>query len=283
MNPPKQDFSHTLERVDPDEKLLAVIKKHLFGLIKLYVQAGLGMLTSIGLVLYLLPTMISKEDNPDAYGLIAMIVVIVLVIVSFMLLVATFIYRQSKIILTDKTITQTLQVGLFNKKISQLAVSSIEDVTAQKAGFFPTMLNFGRLLVETAGEQENFHFDYCPNPDHYAKLILETRQQFMSRREFEMREQELSYASYAAPQGMQPQYRQMPPQNQQPQQPQQFQQQQPAQPYYQQQANNPQFQQQPQPQQQPAPQQYPSQYPLTDTGQQEQGSSTPGTDYRGPA
>jgi uncharacterized membrane protein YdbT with pleckstrin-like domain len=102
--------------------------------------------------------------------------------------IATVIYNTSQLVVTDKTITQTIQVGIFSRKTSQLAVSSVEDVTANKNGFFPTIFNYGRLLVETAGEQENFHFDYCPHADHYAKLILETRQQFMGSREFELRE-----------------------------------------------------------------------------------------------
>jgi hypothetical protein len=56
------------------------------------------------------------------------------------------------------------------------------------------MLGYGSLLIETAGEQENFHFDYCPHADHYAKLVLEARQQFMGRRESEFREEQRVYA-----------------------------------------------------------------------------------------
>lgn len=257
MKPPKQDFSQRLDRIDPDEKLLAIIKKHPFGLIKMYAQALLGLFAGVAVVLFVLPEMVSRDENPEVYSLIALVAVIVLVIIALILLVATFIYNQSKIVLTDKTITQTLQLTLFNRKVSQLAVSSIEDVTASKAGIFPTLLDYGRLLVETAGEQENFHFDYCPKPDHYAKLILETRQQFMGHREFEMREAQMGYASYSQPQPQQYYQNQYPPQPQP-----QLQSQQPVQ---QQQTN----------QGQPYPQ-YSSQYPIQAdlTGQPAQDNQT---------
>lgn len=196
----------SLEKVDPDEKLLAVIRKHPFGIIKLYFEAGVGLAAVVLLIVYLLPSMIDREANPEVYNLLGLLAVSIMVIMALILIVATFIYRQSKIVLTDKTITQTLQLSLFSKKTSQLAVSSIEDVTAKKSGVFATILDFGNLLVETAGEQENFHFEYCPIPDHYAKLILETRQQFMGQREFELMDQQRAYSNANPQQYPQPQY-----------------------------------------------------------------------------
>ena len=189
---PKQDFSQSLGRVDDDEQVLAVIKRHPFGIVKLYAQILLGLGAAAGLIYFLLPDLMGETDAP-IYPLVmgaALIVVAVMVVIA---LIATIIYYQSSLVITDKTITQTIQTSLFSRKISQLAISSIEDVTANKNGFFPTLFNYGRLLVETAGEQENFHFDYAPHADHYAKLILEARQKFMGHRETEFFEAKEGY------------------------------------------------------------------------------------------
>lgn len=194
MKAPKQDFSQTLTKVDSDEKLLAVIKRHPFGIIKLYVQSFIGLAAAGGLIYYLLPEFIVPEDNSMVYGILGIAAVAIVGMMLVIVFIATIIYYQSQIVLTDKTITQTLQTSLFSKKTSQLAISSVEDVTAHENGFFPTMLNYGSLLIETAGEQENFHFGYCPHADHYAKLVLEARQQFMGRRESEFREERRAYA-----------------------------------------------------------------------------------------
>lgn len=203
---PQQVNHHTLERVDSDEQLLAIIKRHPFGIIKIYAMMILGIGAAGSLVYYLLPNFFVREENPEIYSAIAIIAGVVIALLVVILVVATIVYTQSKLVVTDKTITQTLQIGLFNRKVSQLAVSNIEDVTANKNGFFPTILNFGKLFVETAGEQENFHFEYCPDADHYAKLILETRQQFMTKHELEMREESRAYVAYQqqAPQQPQP-------------------------------------------------------------------------------
>jgi hypothetical protein len=43
------------------------------------------------------------------------------------------------------------------------------------------MFGFGELKIETAGEQSNFHFTYCPNPGYYAKVILNAREQILGQ------------------------------------------------------------------------------------------------------
>lgn len=179
MQPPKQDFRQTLARIDEDEKVLALIKRHPFGIIKLYVEIFLAIGVMAGLIYYLLPEIVAVDDNASLYAAVGLGVVLIGAFLLIIAFAATVIYNQNQLIVTDKTITQTLQLSLFNKKTSQLSVTNIEDVTANSNGFFPTILGYGRLLIETAGEQENFHFDYCPHADHYAKLILEARQVFL--------------------------------------------------------------------------------------------------------
>lgn len=195
MESPAQDYSLTLNNIDKDEKLLAVVTRHPFGILKLYVQVIVGLLLAGGLVMVLLPGFLPREDNPNVYVVTGIVSLVVFVFMIVLLVVATIIYFQSKLVITNGTITQTIQYGLFSRKVSQLALSSVEDVTALKTGFFPTILNFGKLVIETAGEQENFHFEYCSKADHYAKLILEARQEFLSRRELEMRQERQAYVA----------------------------------------------------------------------------------------
>jgi uncharacterized membrane protein YdbT with pleckstrin-like domain len=99
------------------------------------------------------------------------------------MLIATFIFRQNRLILTDRNLTQILQYGLFNRKVSQLNMSNVEDVTAIQSGILSTVFNYGTLKIETAGEQMNFIFTYCPNPGYYAKIILDARECLLGQME----------------------------------------------------------------------------------------------------
>ena len=210
---PKQDFSITLNKISPNEKVIAVIKRHPFGIIRLYISAVFGLILAGGLLLFLMNELVPREDNSSIYAALGALAVVVVGFMVIIMLIATIIYYKSSFVITDQSIKQTLQISLFNKKISQLDVAQIQDVTAERRGFLPTFLNYGRLLVEIAGEQENFHFDYCPNPDHYAKIILDSRQLYLSGHELKMQ-----YPQPQQPQAPQQQYAQ--PQYEAPQQPQ---------------------------------------------------------------
>ena len=163
--------------VDDDEVLLGTIKKHSFGIIIVYLQALVGLVLSIGLAIFLLPSVLpSGAAYSTVVGFSALAIFFAVVIV----VTATIVYNQSSIVITDKNITQILQSGLFGRKVSQLTMANVEDVTAVQHGIFATMFDFGELKVETAGEQANFIFGYCPRPGYYAKIILEAREKFMA-------------------------------------------------------------------------------------------------------
>ncbi len=165
------------EYVDDDEMLLGMIHKHPFGIVIVYVQAIFGIVVSLVLAVILLPRLVSQAaalSIVSVFGFFSAFLGLIIMIA------ATIIYRQSRIVITDKNITQVLQGGLFNRKVSQLTMANVEDVTAIQHGIFATLFDFGELRVETAGEQENFVFTFCPRPGYYAKIILEAREKYIS-------------------------------------------------------------------------------------------------------
>ena len=179
---PILDTSATsMGQVDRDERLITIIRRHFFGIFILYVQTIVALGVGIGLIYYLLPNFVDSSQE-GVYRIIGLVAGSIVVLMALILVIATVIYYSSRLILTDKNITQVIQVGLFNRKVSQLSVANIEDVTAIKKGIFSTVLNYGILNIETAGEQVNFVFSYCPDPDFYARQILEAREQAHRRR-----------------------------------------------------------------------------------------------------
>ena len=65
------------------------------------------------------------------------------------------------------------------RKVSQLSLANVEDVTSEQKGIFSNLFSYGVLNIETAGEQTNFYFNYCPNPHRVAKIILHAKDDFM--------------------------------------------------------------------------------------------------------
>lgn len=78
-------------------------------------------------------------------------------------------------IVTNQRIIDSTQRGFFNRVVSELHVSRIQDVSVSTSGLIQTMFKFGDLQVQTAGTEEKFKFIQIPNPedvkDEIAKLI----------------------------------------------------------------------------------------------------------------
>ncbi len=181
------DPTGRIEGLTNEETMIADIRRHPFGLFVIYLQIIVALLLAMGLIAIFLPTLEDITDISKATlnSLGAVFALFTLTFGLLFLILATRIYRGNQLIVSDKNVTQVLQIGLFNRKISELSMANIEDVTAQQQGIFPTLLNYGELRIETAGEQNNFTFIYCPNPNAYAKAILDSRLAFITENDTE--------------------------------------------------------------------------------------------------
>lgn len=173
-------YFKTIESVGPDEYVMCEVYQHPFGLIFMYVAILLCL--AIGLILItLLSPSVTGADSVSAYPFIALMAIIVILVVGVLLAMATIVYRQTKLTVTDHNIIQVVQKGLLIRKVSQLSLANVEDVTSEQKGAFSNMFNFGTLVIETAGEQANFNFNFCPNPHRVAKIILDAKDNFLAK------------------------------------------------------------------------------------------------------
>jgi uncharacterized membrane protein YdbT with pleckstrin-like domain len=159
----------------PGEEIVTVIRKHLIGLILIYLGVLLAVAAIVAFVVIVGPDLFQKNVNYNDFTVLALFAAFVL---AFVLFIATYIYRESRIIVTSASVVQILQKGLFVRKVSRLSMADVEDVSAQQSGILPSLFNYGTLIIQTAGEMENFIFPYCPDPNAHAEDILEARQRF---------------------------------------------------------------------------------------------------------
>lgn len=167
--------------MNKDEKKIVNIRRHPFGLVILYMEIILASLVAVALILFLAGDAFEflglERDNGTAFTL--MLGLILAVFVAIYLVLVTKIYWSNRLIVTNDNVTHISQVGLFHRKSSEISMANVEDVSAHEKGIFSTLLNFGRLHIETAGEQNNLDFLYCPNPNAYAKVIQDARLEFI--------------------------------------------------------------------------------------------------------
>lgn len=179
------DPTGRIEGLTPEETLVADIRRHPFGLFLIYFQVFLALMLGIFLATAFIPTLsdLLGTSRSTAGAVVVAFIMFSLIFALIFVVLATRIYKGNQLIVSDKNVTQVLQIGLFDRKISELGMANIEDVTAQQSGIFPTLFNYGTLRIETAGEQNNFIFVYTPNPNAYAKAILDARLEFIGKQQ----------------------------------------------------------------------------------------------------
>ncbi|HVX58581.1 MAG TPA: PH domain-containing protein [Candidatus Saccharimonadales bacterium] len=163
--------------IEPGEVIETVVHRHPIGIVGIYVEMITGIVVVlIGVALALAGTFGKLPTDAKAWvGMGAFLLIGFLVII---LLVSSYVYRASRIIITDQSLVAVVQQAIFSRKISRLSMSNVEDVTAEQRGILPSMLNFGTLTIQTAGQEDNFIFPFCPRPNDVADQILACRQAY---------------------------------------------------------------------------------------------------------
>jgi hypothetical protein len=166
---------------DEDERLVYEIRKHWFGLFLIYF---IGTFITFSLLGTSLAAAAFLKDNPSegvAFGQLRPAVIALTIILSLLSLVMTaiaaFLYKSNVILVTSEKIAQVLYVSIFDRKLSQLSIGDLQDVTVRKQGIFAHLLNFGTLVVETAGEQSNFAFAFAPEPYKAAEAMVNAHEE----------------------------------------------------------------------------------------------------------
>lgn len=166
-----------LMEFDENEVLVSEIRKHPFGLFVIYF---VGTAISLALVGATMAVMYAAQGDPletgaqlsSAQPFIAAVGGILIVLVVIMTLIAAYLYTSDVVIITNEKISQFLHRTIFDRKISQLSIGDVQDVTVSQRGLFSRLFNFGTLVIETAGEQQNYTFIYTPHPYEKAKDIV---------------------------------------------------------------------------------------------------------------
>lgn len=179
-----QSVSNPLKVMQQGERVICEVKRHPIGLVGIHFSVGLVLALLVGGVyggLTYIPDLTSSTKLAIVAG-----AVIVGVIVLLYAYVAGVVYRGNRWIVTSDSLTQVSQVGLFRTQSSQLSLANLEDVSVIQNGLIQSMIGYGTLKVETAGEHSKFTFPYCPKPNQCAKEIIAAHEAYIAEKPNEM-------------------------------------------------------------------------------------------------
>lgn len=75
-------------------------------------------------------------------------------------------------IVTNDRLLDIQQKTLFARTISEVDLYQIQDITSEIHGIFPSIFNYGNIILQTAGALPKFTFRSVANPNKLREMIL---------------------------------------------------------------------------------------------------------------
>ncbi len=166
-------------KLDSGEHITRRINPHWIEIASLTLMAGVMFFIAIvlsygfGRYRHLVPAFVTET-------MMALLIIIFLCLGALILIIGLWVYRRNYLLITNKHLIQVEQRGLFTSQVDQVSLGRIQDVSGVRQGLIATMLNFGTITVQSAGESRQFIMHHVPDPQPLADYILELHEHFVN-------------------------------------------------------------------------------------------------------
>lgn len=169
--------------LEPEEQVALVVRRHGFPVfLSLLPLILLFFVPFIAIPLFSLLTGIPlPEIGSPVYAVGVLTVSAFLLILLLNLFLRWIDYVLDVWVVTNERIINIKQRGLFSRLVGEHKLIRVQDVTSEVHGPFPTMLRFGNVVVQTAGEQGRFIFEEVPRPEEIVRLIFKLHDEAIAR------------------------------------------------------------------------------------------------------
>src|SRR3989338_3155066 len=90
-------------------------------------------------------------------------------------------WHETMLILTTVRIVWVRQQSFFDRAVTEAFYQNISDISHRLKGFWPTMLNYGTLIMRVSGASEPLEITTITRPAEIHHLIIERREQALAK------------------------------------------------------------------------------------------------------
>lgn len=165
--------------IQPEEKIILEVRRHWYVLLwETFVLVLLALIPLVAFLFFLIRGTLTGEH----LGAIALFFFAGWLLLDWVLFFIIWtIYYLDVLVITDKRMVNIEQHHLFSREVSEGRLDRIQDVTVEVHGILPTMLHFGDIRVQTAGEAEAFLIRYIPYPDKVRDVIFKQQDELLKK------------------------------------------------------------------------------------------------------
>lgn len=157
----------------PQEETITIIRRHWINILAPIL--GSVFFASLPLILPFATYMTKLFGTTTGLPLTSFITICYwMVILAFFLIEWVDYYFDTWIVTTERVLDVN-QVTLFRREISEFSIGRVQNVTVHVPNIVATLLRFGNITVETAGEK-SFDITAVPSPEKLKELLVRQSQ-----------------------------------------------------------------------------------------------------------
>lgn len=160
------------------EYVIEEVRRHPIGLLSIWVIVGFLVLVALSVApfysvnqAFIAQIFMTGVDQLPAPALLFIPSVLLVALFALGGFVATIIYNGNKFYITNESIVQYIQTGLFTTKQQVVNLINVEDASSEKVNIVEHVLNYGTLKLSTQGEETVYHFRFVSDPQRVVASI----------------------------------------------------------------------------------------------------------------
>jgi len=85
--------------------------------------------------------------------------------------IAAFVYNANRFYMTNESVIQNIQFGLFTNHQQTVSLGNVEDASYMRHGIIQTIFDYGTIRLSTQGDETTYRFTFAAKPEkQVAKL-----------------------------------------------------------------------------------------------------------------
>lgn len=166
------------------EYVLSAVRRHPIGLFPpfaiciMLVSFALSLLFNFDLVIQ------TFQLNSERIGasLVAVPIILFVVLVLIGTYIYYYIYTNNRFFLTNESVIQEIQSGLFTRLEQTVSLSNIEDASFTKIGIIQQVFDYGSIRLSTEGDETTYRFSFVANPKEHIAILNNAIEAFQNGR-----------------------------------------------------------------------------------------------------
>ncbi|TXG76884.1 PH domain-containing protein, partial [Patescibacteria group bacterium] len=169
------------------EFVMLNIRRHPIGLL-IPIFATAFVLIILVTLLMLVPDFYRTINTNDALvnlpgaDMTVGILMILIVLAGLVGSAAVWIYLKNQFFLTNESVVQYVQYGLFSHREQTVSLGSIEDASFRRQGILQHILNYGTMRLSTEGEETTYRFAFVEDPKKQIATVNNAVEAFKNGR-----------------------------------------------------------------------------------------------------